>query len=251
MRITAVTPVVVAIPYAYDGPRHQLGGKEWTTLDILLVRVETDEGLVGWGEAFGHGSIPATRAALETLVAPVLIGADATDIAGTMRAAQRSMHLFGRGGPVMYALSGVDIALWDLLGKRAGLPLYQMLGGSSAISVPAYASLLRYSDPATVARNAGLAAAQGYGAIKLHEVTLTAVQAARSTIGPDVLLMNDTNCPWTVAEAVSIAEDMLPCDLHWLEEPVWPPEDWRGPGPFTTLDGHAGRDRAENAGHQP
>lgn len=228
MRITAITPIKLALPYAYDGPRYQLGGKVWNTLDILLVRVDTDTGLVGWGEAFGHGSIPTTRAALETLVAPALLGADATDIAGTMRAAQQAMHLFGRGGPVTYALSGVDIALWDLLGKRAGLPLHQLLGGSAHTDLPAYASLLRYTDPAVVARNAALAVAQGYRAVKLHEVTLSAVQAAREAIGPEVLLMNDTNCPWSVADASSMAEDMLPCGLHWLEEPVWPPEDWRG-----------------------
>ena len=124
-------------------------------LDVLpaagaLSWVRRGEGLVGWGEAFGHGSIPTTRAALETLVAPALLGADATDIAGTMRNAQQAMHLFGRGGPVTYALSGVDIALWDLLGKRAGLPLHQLLGGSAHTDLPACCDTpTRPSSPAT------------------------------------------------------------------------------------------------------
>jgi len=205
-----------------------VGGKEWMTLDILLVRIETEDGLVGWGEAFGHGAIPASRAALETLVAPLLVGRDARDIGGTVSAAERSLHLFGRGGPVTYALSGVEIALWDLLGKRAGLPLHQLLGGSPHAELPAYASLLRYGDPAMVARNVSAAVAQGYRAIKLHEVTVAAVRAARTAAGPDVLLMNDCNCPWAPDEAVAIAAELRDQNLHWLEEPVWPPEDWRG-----------------------
>ena len=152
MRITQVSAVTLAIPYAYDGPRHSVAGKDWVTMDTLLVRVDTDAGLVGWGEAFGHGAIPATRTALETLVAPWMRGCDADDIAGTMLAAQQAMHLYGRGGPVTYALSGVDIALWDLAGKRAGLPLHRLLGDAPASTVPAYASLLRYGDPALVAQ---------------------------------------------------------------------------------------------------
>ncbi len=227
MKITAVTATTLAIPYAYDGPRHNVAGKDWTTLDILLVRVDTDQGLTGWGEAFGHGSIPATRAALRSLVAPFMLGRDAADIAGTMRAAQQAMHLYGRGGPVTYALSGVDIALWDLAGKCAGLPLHRLLGAAAA-AVPAYASLLRYADPAIVARNAAAAVAAGYPAIKLHEITVPALQAARAAVGSDILLMNDTNCPWPPAEARAMARAFRPLGLHWLEEPVWPPEDYAG-----------------------
>lgn len=227
MRIVAVGTHVVAIPYGYDGPRHNVAGKDWNTLDALLVRVETEDGLVGWGEAFGHGAIPATRAARDSLVGPMMVGRDAADIAGTMRWAHQAVHLYGRGGPMSYALSGVDIALWDLAGKRAGVPLHQLLGGAGG-PVTAYASLLRYSDPAVVARNAGAAAAQGYRAVKLHEITAEAVLAAREAIGPDVLLMNDTNCPWSVDEACGMAEAMRPAGLHWLEEPVWPPEDHAG-----------------------
>lgn len=226
MNITAVTALTLAIPYADDGPRHNVAGKDWTTLDTLLVRVDTDAGLVGWGEAFGHGAIPATRTALETLVAPWMVGRNAADIAGTMRAAQQAMHIYGRGGPVTYALSGVDIALWDLAGKAAGLPLHRLFGAAAPSAVPAYASLLRYGDPDVVARNVGAAVAAGYRAIKLHEITVSAVAAARQAAGPDVLLMNDTNCPWSPAEARAMARAMRGLDLHWLEEPVWPPEDF-------------------------
>ena len=228
MKIADVRATTVAIPYRYDGPRHNVAGKDWNTLDALLVRVETDTGLVGWGEAFGHGGIPATRAALETLVAPWMIGRDATDIISTNRAAQQALHLYGRGGPMTYALSGVDIALWDLAGKAAGLPLHRLLGAAAPQSVPAYASLLRYGDPAVVARNVEAAIAAGYGAVKLHEITVPAVAAAREAAGPDILLMNDTNCPWPPHEARAMARAFRRFDLHWLEEPVWPPEDFAG-----------------------
>ena len=226
MRITQVSAITLAIPYAYDGPRHSVAGKDWVTMDTLLVRVDTDIGLVGWGEAFGHGAIPATRTALETLVAPWMRGREGDDIAGTMRAAQQAMHLYGRGGPVTYALSGVDIALWDLAGKLAGLPLHRLLGDTEVATVPAYASLLRYGDPALVARNVAAAVAAGYRAIKLHEITAPAVAAARAAAGADILLMNDTNCPWTLDEARAMAASMRDSNLHWLEEPIWPPEDF-------------------------
>ncbi len=228
MKIVAVATILVHLPYVYDGPRHNVGGKDWNTMDILLIRVDTDAGITGWGEAFGHGANPTTRTALDTLVAPLFIGADPCDISALMLDAMQKLHLFGRNGPVTYALSGIDIALWDIAGKRANLPLSQLLGGARRARVPAYASLLRYGDPATVARNAARAVAEGYRAIKLHEIGAVEVHAARQAIGPDILLMNDCNCPWSVAEALRMAEALRPANLHWLEEPVWPPEDHAG-----------------------
>ena len=227
MKIVRVSTHHAGIPYAYDGKRHAVGGQGWTTLDMLLVRIETASGLVGWGEAFGHGCIPATKAALDTLVAPWLLGRDATQIGAIAEGLGQAMHLFGRNGPLVYALAGVDIALWDIAGKRAGLPLAELLGGVRRRNVPCYASLLRYDSPATTARNAA-AAAEGYAAVKLHEIDPQAVFAAREALGPAALLMNDVNCPWTVTEALAQAETLRPARLHWLEEPVWPPEDVAG-----------------------
>ena len=228
MKIVSVESITVSIPYENGGGPRFIAGRPSTTLDILLVRIETKDGLIGWGEAFGHAVVPATKRVLETLVAPQLLGRDATDIAGLMHDLNQKLHLFGRNGPVVYALSGVDIALWDLAGKRAGLPLYQLLGGNRCASVPAYASLLRYGDPEVVARNTAAAVARGYRFVKLHEITEPAVRAAREAAGPDVALMVDTNCPWSVAEACAMADRLRPFGLHWLEEPVWPPEDHAG-----------------------
>ena len=134
------------------------------------MRIETDDGLVGWGEAFGHAVVPATRTCSKPWWRR-LIGRDATDIAGLMPRLNQKLHLFGRNGPVVYALSGVDIALWDLAGKRAGLPLYQLLGGNRC-ALPAYASLLRYGDPAVVRAIPRAAVARGYRFVKLHEIEL-------------------------------------------------------------------------------
>src|SRR4029079_11426493 len=95
-------------------------------------------------------------------------------------------------------------------------------------AMPAYASLLRCSGPDAVARSCKDALAQGYRLIKPHEITVPAVKAARDAVGPGVPLMVDTNCPWSVNEALAMAEKLRPFDMHWLEEPVWPPEDHAG-----------------------
>jgi D-galactarolactone cycloisomerase len=227
MKISAISTMLIHIPYETGGAT-KLAGQSWTRMAMLLVKVETDDGVTGWGEGFGHAIAPATKATLDTLVAQHFIGRDPTDISGLMAEMFQKLHLFGRNGPVIYALSAIDIALWDIAGKRAGLPLYQLLGGAQRHELEAYASLLRYEEPALVARNAARAAAEGYRFIKIHEIGLPQVRAAREAIGADVALMCDANCPWTVSQAIEMAEAFGPLRLHWLEEPVWPPEDHHG-----------------------
>jgi D-galactarolactone cycloisomerase len=223
MKITAAESILLTIPYRTSGGLQSIAGRPAAGLNILLIRLETDQGTTGWGEAFGHGVSPATKTAFDTLVAPILIGRDPSGIDAVTHHLQQTLHLFGRGGAVMYALSGVDIALWDIAGKVAGKPLYEMFGGV-ARAMPAYASLLRCSGPDAVARSCEDALAQSYRLIKLHEITVEAVKAARETMGPGVPLMVDTNCPWSVDEALAMAEKLRPFDMYWLEEPVWPPE---------------------------
>jgi L-alanine-DL-glutamate epimerase-like enolase superfamily enzyme len=227
MKITATESILLTVPYRTSGGLQSIAGRPAAGLNILLIRLETDMGVMGWGEAFGHGVSPATWTAFDTLVAPMLIGRDSANIDALMHDLQQTLHLFGRSGAVMYALSGVDIALWDIAGKVAGQPLYKMLGGE-ARALPAYASLLRCSGPEAVARSCRDALALGYRQIKLHEITVEAVKAARNAVGPDVTLMLDTNCPWSVDEALAMVELLRRFDLHWLEEPVWPPEDHAG-----------------------
>jgi L-alanine-DL-glutamate epimerase-like enolase superfamily enzyme len=228
MKITRVTTVVLNLPMIIGGPTPMLGGRPRTSIDMLLVRVDTESGITGWGEAFGHRIFPATRAAIDTLLGPLCVGRDATQIVALNDDLQRALHGVGRNGPALYALSGIDIALWDIAGKAAGLPLYRLLGGSPRAELPAYASLLRYGAAEAVAHYTEQALARGYRHIKIHEISVPEVRAAREAAGPDVPLMVDTNCPWTVAEAVAMARRLAPLDIHWLEEPVWPPENLAG-----------------------
>jgi L-alanine-DL-glutamate epimerase-like enolase superfamily enzyme len=141
---------------------------------------------------------------------------------------QKTLHNYGRYGQTLFALSGLDIALWDIAAKAAGVPLHRLFGMSTPADVPAYASLLRYGDPATVRSQCAAAVAQGYRDIKLHERTVPAVAAAREGAGPDARIMIDVNCPWTVQEASAMSEAFAPYDILWLEEPVWPPENYAG-----------------------
>jgi L-alanine-DL-glutamate epimerase-like enolase superfamily enzyme len=228
VKITAVEAVPVSIPYTHGGPPTGFGGAEWTRMDYLLVRVDTDEGLTGWGEAFGYNCIPATKAALDKMVTPLLVGRDPAQVTQLTDELQRTLHLFGRYGVTLFAISGVDIALWDLAAKSAGRPLAALLGGAARTSVPAYASLLKYRDAGLVAQIAGQAVADGFTQVKLHETGDAEIAAARRAIGDDVPLMVDVNCAWSPDEALRVAGRLAPYDLHWLEEPVWPPEDFEG-----------------------
>jgi D-galactarolactone cycloisomerase len=228
MKITSITTTLVQIPYDTFSPTRPLGGQAWTGMAVLLVRLDTDEGVTGWGEGFGHAVAPATKVTLDTLVAPHFIGRDPGDIGALMGEMAQRLHIFGRNGSVTYALSAIDIALWDIAGKRAGKPIHQLIGGASRRELTVYASMLRYGDAAVVGKIAARAAGEGYAFIKLHEIQVAPVQAAREAVGPDIEIMCDTNCPWTVAQAIEMAQALKPCRLHWLEEPIWPPEDHHG-----------------------
>jgi len=228
MLITAVESSIVSVPFTMGGPFTRFAGQLWDRMEILLVRVETEDGLVGWGEAFGHAAIAATKAALDTIVAPLVLNRDAADINALTRQVLHGTHLLGRNGPFVYAFSGIEIALWDLLGKRAGQPLWRLLGGGTAGRLGAYASLLSYgNDLVLVARNTAEARAQGYRHIKLHETTREAVLAAQQAV-PDAAIMLDVNCAWTPPVARRMAASLAHDGLLWLEEPVWPPEDVAG-----------------------
>lgn len=228
MVIVAVESLVVSVPYTMGGPHGRFAGQLWDRMEILLIRVETDDGRVGWGEAFGHAAIPATKAALDSVVAQLVLGADAGDITGLTRRALHAVHLLGRNGPFVYAFSGIEIALWDLLGKACGQPVWRVLGAAAPERLDAYASLLSYgNDLALVARNVRQARAAGYRHIKLHELTREAVKAAQEA-APDAAIMLDVNCAWSPAEACAMAASLAGDGLAWLEEPVWPPEDAAG-----------------------
>ena len=229
MKITIVETIVITMPMVIEGDKVPMqAGRPRTTMDTLLVRIDTDEGVVGWGEGFGHRIFTATKAALDSFIGPMCVGRDPTAISTLVDELQRNLGGVGRNGPAMYALSAIDIALWDIAGKLAGLPLYRLLGGSSRHELPAYASLLRYSAPDAVMHHVEKALKRGYRHLKLHEITVDPIMAARETAGPDVPIIVDCNCPWSVNEAIGMAHRLAEFDLTWLEEPVWPPEDHLG-----------------------
>lgn len=226
MRIADIQTHILDIPFTHGGEEGGFGPKAWSELTTLLVRVETECGLIGWGEAFAYGCADSVRAAIHDLVAPAVLGEDARDIAGLSRKCQQSLHLFGRYGITMFAISGVDIALWDIAAKAANQPLHQLLGGAGRLQIPAYSSLFRTGgDTALVAEKCRTSKAEGFAGIKLHETDVASVRAAREAMGEGLPLMVDTNCPWTIEEAIDMANAMRPYDLKWLEEPIFPPED--------------------------
>ncbi len=141
MKITGVSAVVYRQQLKPGGATPKFAGEGRQAFETVLVKVETDEGITGWGEAFPHRVWPAVVSLLEKLIAPACIGADATDIPALMKRLIYHVHGVGRAGPVMYALSGLDTALWDILGKSKTLPIYRLLGGAhyDMESSPAYA----------------------------------------------------------------------------------------------------------------
>ncbi|MGE3644551.1 MAG: mandelate racemase/muconate lactonizing enzyme family protein [Beijerinckiaceae bacterium] len=229
MKIASIDSYLVAIPYEHGAPKPVLtaaSGRQ--TQDAVYVRVETENGLTGWGEAFGFGACQMSHLAIGHVVAPLATGRDASDIPALMTSLFRATQGMSRNGPVAYALSGLDIALWDIAGKAAGKPVHAMLGGARRSRIPAYASLLRIGDPEYVAKVTRIALSRGYRHIKLHERTAEAVAAARAAAGPDIALMLDTNCTWDTETALAMCQKLRPYNLAWLEEPVYPPDDFAG-----------------------
>jgi L-alanine-DL-glutamate epimerase-like enolase superfamily enzyme len=223
--IAAVECFRVRLPFDHGGPAPLFAGRPRATLDTAWVRVQLANGMVGWGESYA-ADLDAVFSIFANRVTPLALGRDATDrqLTATL---ERTLHNMGRSGPVLHALSGLDIALWDLRAKLEGVPLYTLLGGARRLRIPAYASLLQYNgDTALVRRNAAKARAMGYTQVKLHERTAQAVLAARVEIGPEVPLMLDTNCAWDLEGATAALEQMREADLFWIEEPLWPPEDY-------------------------
>ena len=218
MRIGKVEAIPLAIPFEHGVGRGRV-------LDFCLVRVETDTGVVGWGEAFSYNCRSAVAASVRDMIAPLAVGEGAADIEGLHARIQKRLHIFGRFGITAFALSGLDIALWDIAAKAAGMPLHSLLGGARSSSIPCYASLLRYEQPRLVEQYCARALDEGFSAIKLHEVADEAVAAGRRVVPDDMPLMLDVNCEWTPREAIDAAKRFRKHRLHWLEEPVFPPED--------------------------
>jgi L-alanine-DL-glutamate epimerase-like enolase superfamily enzyme len=229
MIITGVESIPLRIPFKVGtkSDASAWGDSNLPAADSLLVKVTTDQGLVGWGEAFGFRAVASAKVAVDGLIGPLCVGRDATRIEALMLDVQKKLHVFGRGGALAFGFSAVDIALWDIAGKAANVPISRLLGGGAA-SLPTYASLVRYSEPALLRAAVRSAIENGFGTLKLHEIEFPAIRAARGEAGADIELTLDVNCPWTLNEARSIADELKSLNLKWLEEPLWPPENFSG-----------------------
>lgn len=229
MKITRVEPIYVGIPYDHGAPKPQRHGMgAWDTQPILFIKVETDEGITGWGEAFSHASTPVTITAISEIIAKLAVGRDPTNIPAVMGDLTRRTQSMARSGPVQFALSGLDIALWDIAGKVAGQPVWKMLGGAGRKeTIPAYASLFRLGTAELVSKVAAKAVDRGYRQVKLHEHSVSTTAAAREAIGPDAALMVDTNCFWdTPEDVIAICRELEAYNLAWLEEPFYPVDSY-------------------------
>jgi D-galactarolactone cycloisomerase len=224
MKISDVRAYLLAIPISEkDFPAPW----SWGKFNQIIVEVKTDEGVTGYGEAFGYGAPEATASVINQALRPLLLGADPADISILQDRMYRTTHFFGRYGIPTFAISGVDIALWDILGKCAGLPLCRLWGRAEARTVPAYASLVRYSDVGNLKGVLLHARNSGYRMIKLHQLEVGSVKAAREAIGGETRLALDVNCPWDPEKALEMCRELAPFSLTWLEEPIWPPEDFK------------------------
>ncbi len=214
-----------------------------THFELITATVRLDDGSEGTGYTYtgGRGGA-AIHAMVECDLAPFLVGRDASDVEALHDAMQWHIHYVGRGGIASFAISAVDIALWDLRGKRLGEPLWKMAGGQ-ARTCRAYCGGIDLNFPLEKL----LANVQGYldqgfngVKIKIGQPTLaedvSRIKAVRELIGPDIALMVDANYSMSVDQAIEAAKAFGPFDLVWFEEPTIP-DDYAGYGRIAETTG--------------
>lgn len=243
MRIKSVQAWWVQIPIEEDR-QHVSDFGRLRTFDAAILRVETDSGLIGWGEGKNAAGSAGNYAALVHLLnhefGPRLLGRDAAEItpvwedlyngsrAGAAAARGHALPELARRGITIAAISAIDIALWDIRGKALDQPVWALLGGRSAERLPACASG-GWADAAGIgAQLQSCIDTGGFRAVKMRvgsmdgrpQVSADRVKAARKAIGPEVELMVDAHGTYTVAEAKRFAHLVAGCDLAGFEEPI-------------------------------
>jgi D-galactarolactone cycloisomerase len=204
----------------------------------MIVEIITDEGVVGWGESLCHGLQPPEIAEtiVQTALKPILLGQDPFDVDVLWERMYNLTRPFGQKGAVPNAISAVDIAIWDCLGRAQGKPIHKLLGGAYRTEVQPYATgfyrVEGKSYPADAVEEAKRHIANGFTAMKLKigfgvEEDIRYILAVRDAIGPDVKLMVDANHAYNVSSARRILMAIAPANIHWFEEPI-SPEDVDG-----------------------
>jgi L-alanine-DL-glutamate epimerase-like enolase superfamily enzyme len=228
MRITGVEPIHLRLPTVTE----RCDGSQET----LVVKVHTDAGIVGLGEvdSSSHVAKAIIEAPLSHKIcrglAECVVGEDPFEIDRLIHRMYEGTIFFGRQGAVIQAMSGVEIALWDIVGKATGQPVYKLLGGAFRTKLRAYASILFGDTPAETERIGRGLVEQGYRAVKFgwgpmgqsEESDLAQVRAARRGLGDGVELMVDAGLCWDTATAIRRAKQFEEFNLTWLEEPLHP-----------------------------
>ncbi|MGQ7845826.1 mandelate racemase/muconate lactonizing enzyme family protein [Granulosicoccus sp. 3-233] len=236
MKITAIKSHVLQ----YDMPE-ELGYSQqyYAKRSAHLVEVQTSEGITGWGECFGPGNVAlANKCIVEKVIQPLVLDDDPLDRDVIWHKVYNLLRDHGQKGMPMQALSGVDIALWDIAGKLAGLPIHKLIGGAHRSSVQAYGygmmlkresvdeHVARFTDEAARIREQGFVATKmktGLGA--RDDVRLC--EAVRQGVGEDFRFMVDANHCYTTSDAFYVGRALEELDAYWFEEPV-APEDHDG-----------------------
>jgi L-alanine-DL-glutamate epimerase-like enolase superfamily enzyme len=234
----------IALSYKCEPPYASASGVQ-AARGALLVEIETDDGTIGIGEAGPAGG--ATATCIEKDLKPLLLGEDPLMIEALWQKMFVRTRIYGRGGVVMNGISGIDIALWDIAGKVAKMPVHKLLGACRD-RVEAYASGGFYQEGKGVdgiAHEAEGYRARGFKGMKMKigrnpttgthlrqlsgnvdfcetdpSEDLARVAAARKALGPQAKLMVDINCAWSPAFAIEMGREMAPYKLFWIEEPV-------------------------------
>ena len=215
----------VPLPVAVSDSTHGV----MAAFELITVRIRDRDGAEGLGYTYTVG---AGGAAIHNLIArdlaPLLAGADETRIEALWQKLWWAVHYVGRGGLAIHAISALDTALWDLMAKRRGLPLWRLLGGHDP-RVPAYAGGIDLQFPLEqLLRQTEDNLARGFRAIKMKvgrdrlAEDVARVKAMRELLGPEVPLMVDANMRWSADQAIRAARAFAPHDVFWLEEPTIP-----------------------------
>lgn len=225
MKITSIT----AIPLSFrlpEGKTVTMGIGSTTKRDAIVIKVETSEGITGWGESHPGRSPGAIVSLVQNTLAPLIIGMEATDVVGVFNRVQRmqlSSHGVGSGAALAHA--GIDMALWDIRGKAANMPLYKLLGGSKK-RLPAYAGgiSLGFQPKESLADEAQEYIERGYKAIKLRFGDSARKDSERALhvrkiVGDDIDILTDANTGYTIADARRVLPILAEIQAGWLEEP--------------------------------
>ena len=204
-----------------------------------LIEVQTDEGIIGWGECFGPGNIAlANKFIVEKVIQPLIIGEDPLNKEHIWHKVYNLLRDSGQKGMPIQALSGVDIALWDVLGKKTKTPLYQLVGGKCNEQVPVYGYGMMLQKKSTselidlFREEASQIKSKNFKAMKMKVglgpvEDLKLVRAVREVVGKDFRLMVDANHAYTLNDALYVGRGLDELDVFWFEEPV-APEDYNG-----------------------